>query len=80
MLWVSIKYLRHYVADIKLTNERTTELWKRFNGANPDDPNGWFNRLNLMENKVNQMWERLRFNRLHFDDTKSRTEDRGRNN
>lgn len=75
VIWASIKYLRHFVINTKETNERMEILWFKFNGLNPDDEKGWFYRFKQMERKVNEMWDRLQFNRIHIDETHSRSSD-----
>lgn len=75
ILYTSVKYLGHFVRDFKVRNERLDKMWLKFNGDYEDDPNGWFNRLECMEGKVNSMWQRLSFNRLVLDDVKTRRSD-----
>lgn len=77
MLWACFKFLRHYLSDIKTSNERTTKLWQKFNGKYDGDPNGWFRRLEITEYKVNTIWEKLYFNRINIDETKERRSDVG---
>lgn len=75
ILYTSIKYLGHFVRDFQIRNERLDKMWAKFNGDFEDDPTGWFNRLEQMENKVNSMWQRLQFNRLALDESKTRRSD-----
>lgn len=75
LAWASFKYFRHFISDIQKTNERMDILWTKFYGKHEDDPDGWFNRMKKTEEQVTEMWKRLKFNRIHFDGTKSRLGD-----
>lgn len=75
IIWASIKYLRHIVADIQTRNERLDKMWVKFNGKKEDGSDGWFNRLDVMEFRVNQIWGRLQFNRLSINELKTRDTD-----
>lgn len=50
-------------------------LWNKFNGKDDEDPLGWFYRMKKTEVQVNEMWGRLKFNRLSIDPSKTRIDD-----
>lgn len=59
IIWVSFKYLRHFVEDFKRRNERIDALWLRFNGDYAEDPSAWFNRMRKVEDMVLQLWKKM---------------------
>lgn len=77
LFWTCFKYLRHYVDDIRTTNDRMNIIWVKFNGKLDDNSDGWFYRMTEMERKVNMIWGRLAFNRLVVDETRTRSNDVG---
>jgi hypothetical protein len=75
MAYTCIKYLRHFITDIQVRNERLDKMWAKFNGKGDDDPESWFKRLETMESKVNTIWNKLKFNRITINDARTRHTD-----
>lgn len=75
IIYTGARYLGKMVIDYQVRNERLDKLWKKFNGESEDDPDSWFYRLEKMETRVNEIWNRLKFNRISLDATKTRQSD-----
>lgn len=56
IVFVCFKYLNTYFKDMRQSSQRTTELWAKFHGKSEYDPEGWFNRMKAMEQKVEELW------------------------
>jgi len=68
-----VKYFRHFISDIQIRNERLDQMWIKFNGDEHNE--GWDKRFDSMEKRVNEIWDRLYYNRISINEARERFTD-----